>query len=288
MLVYKFATKRAIRTKSIDFGLLSDDEVRRMSVVEINNLSIYHRGVPQANAVNDIRMGTIDRRILCGSCGMDVRACPGHCGHIECQVPLFHISFLENTMRCLRSVCYFCSRLLISESDCLAMARDVSNGKVLFNMVYSVARTRKRCLCCGAPQPTYNRAGACGIKLDWPAETEWSSEEEREDVTSRVWSSVEASSILTRITDEDVVLMGLDAERAHPKHTVRSTVLVPPPISRPAIMQSTGSRVRGQDDITHTLQNVLKRSLELKQYIATNDWKKTDPMIASTHSAACV
>lgn len=57
MLVYKFSTRRAVRTKSIDFGLLSDDEVRKMSVVEVSNLSIYHRGVPQADAVNDIRMG---------------------------------------------------------------------------------------------------------------------------------------------------------------------------------------------------------------------------------------
>ena len=216
-----------------------------MSVVEITNLSIYHRGVPQANAVLDTRMGTIDRRIMCGSCGLDVRACPGHCGHIECHVPIFHISFLENTMRCLRSVCYFCSRLLLNSADCLSLARDLS-GKVLFNAVYMAARTRKRCMHCEGPQPTYSRAVGQGIRLDWPSDTCWESEEERAEVTGRLWSSVEACSILSHIPDEDVRLMGIDPTRSHPKHTVRATVLVPPPIARPAIMQSTGACPRNR------------------------------------------
>lgn len=56
MLTYKFSTRRATRTRSVDFGLLSADEIRNMSVAEVTNLSIYHRGVPQAGGVNDVKM----------------------------------------------------------------------------------------------------------------------------------------------------------------------------------------------------------------------------------------
>lgn len=39
--------------------------------------------------------------------------CPGHFGHIELAKPVFHVGFLGKTMKVLRCVCFFCSKLLV-------------------------------------------------------------------------------------------------------------------------------------------------------------------------------
>ena len=43
--------------------------------------------------------------------------CPGYFGHVNLAVPVFHIHFLTQTVKTLKSVCFRCSRLLISPND---------------------------------------------------------------------------------------------------------------------------------------------------------------------------
>lgn len=40
--------------------------------------------------------------------------CPGHFGHIELAKPVFHVGFLTKTLKVLRCVCFYCSKLLVS------------------------------------------------------------------------------------------------------------------------------------------------------------------------------
>jgi len=271
MLTYHFSRKRSLRTREVQFGLLSCDCIRKMAVCEVTNPNIYHRGTPQSGAINDLLMGTIDRRLRCATCNGDVRSCQGHPGCMELGVPVYSIGFLDTTLKVLRSVCYCCSALLLAEEDARALGDDLE-GKLLFHAIYAAARMKKRCHRCDAPQPTFQRVGSV-IKMDWPADAlDAMTEEERGCVTNRPFSSVEAGSILNHITDEDARLMGFDTAYTHPRDLTPSCLLVPPPIARPAICQSTGSRIRGQDDITHTLQSILKKAIDVKSYIAAHDW----------------
>uniref|UniRef100_A0A8B9EN94 DNA-directed RNA polymerase subunit n=1 Tax=Anser cygnoides TaxID=8845 RepID=A0A8B9EN94_ANSCY len=43
--------------------------------------------------------------------------CPGHFGHIELAKPVFHVGFLGKTMKILRCVCFFCSKLLVDANN---------------------------------------------------------------------------------------------------------------------------------------------------------------------------
>ena len=70
--------------------------------------------------------------------------------------------------------------------------------------------------------------------------------------------------------------MGLDPKLCHPGHLILEALLVPPPITRPAIMASEGSRSRGQDDLTHKLQDINKRSIELAHEMKGKTWKNVD------------
>lgn len=40
--------------------------------------------------------------------------CPGHFGHIDLAKPVFHIGFITKTIKILRCVCFYCSKLLVS------------------------------------------------------------------------------------------------------------------------------------------------------------------------------
>lgn len=50
------------------FTILSPDEIRAMSVVEVHESMLYERGLPRNNSVIDLRMGTSDRRFRCSTC----------------------------------------------------------------------------------------------------------------------------------------------------------------------------------------------------------------------------
>lgn len=53
----------------MEFGLLNSDEVARMSVVKIDKERIYDdKGSPVFGAINDPRMGTMDKEIRCFTC----------------------------------------------------------------------------------------------------------------------------------------------------------------------------------------------------------------------------
>ena len=72
--------------------------------------------------------------------------------------------------------------------------------------------------------------------------------------------------------DEDYLLMGFNPKRSHPKYCIMHYLSVCPPVARPAIMASEGSRARGQDDLTHKLQDINKKNLEVKEILCAEGW----------------
>ena len=59
---YSLSDKKSNRIAGVQFGIMKDKDIERLSVVEVNDVNIYHRGIPQKNGINDTRMGTVDRR----------------------------------------------------------------------------------------------------------------------------------------------------------------------------------------------------------------------------------
>lgn len=62
---------------AIDFGILNEREIRGLSVCTVTDPIVYDRNVPRVNGVNDLRMGTVDRRLRCGTCTATMDECPG-------------------------------------------------------------------------------------------------------------------------------------------------------------------------------------------------------------------
>lgn len=233
-----------------------------MSTCEVTDTTIYNKGVPNPFGINDHRMGSVDRRHLCGTCCRDVRLCQGHTGHIALSYPMYHVSFFEMTLKCLRCVCFSCSVVLASDDEKMSLGEF---GKNRFNSLYSTLKTRKKCFKCQFPQPTYIRC-PLGIKTSWTADTSWESEDEKEYCT-QPFMQHDALSILKRISDADCLFLGLDPKVCHPKHLIITNMMVAPPIARPAFMTSEGSKSRGQDDITMKYQDINKKSIDIAQVL---------------------
>ena len=214
-----------------------------MSLVAVKDTTIYYRGLPNPYGINDHRMGTVDRRLLCGTCGRDVKECQGHVGHIELAFPMYHIGFMDACFKTLRCVCFACSRCLLTDDE-LAHYSAHDEGKGRFQSVYNAVKTRKRCHHCGMPQPTYTRL-SLSIKCDWQPDLEWESKDE-EAFCTRAFTQREALSILTHIPEADASAMGFNSF-CKPRDMILCSVLVPPPVARPAIMASEGSLLAPPD-----------------------------------------
>lgn len=70
-------------------------------------------GRPKLGGLMDPRQGTIDRFSRCQTCAGNMTECPGHFGHIELAKPVFHVGFYKMIIKCLRCVCFYCSKLLV-------------------------------------------------------------------------------------------------------------------------------------------------------------------------------
>ena len=106
-------------TRRVQFGIFGPDEVRRISVTDggIQYPEIYENGRPKLGGLMDPRQGVIDRVSRCQTCAGNMTECPGHFGHLELAKPVFHIGFLNKSIKVLRCVCFYCSKMLISPSN---------------------------------------------------------------------------------------------------------------------------------------------------------------------------
>lgn len=89
---------------------------RRMSVTEggIRFPETMEAGRPKLGGLMDPRQGVIDRNSRCQTCAGNMTECPGHFGHIDLAKPVFHVGFVTKTIKILRCVCFYCSKLLVN------------------------------------------------------------------------------------------------------------------------------------------------------------------------------
>ncbi|MED6109060.1 DNA-directed RNA polymerase II subunit rpb1 [Stylosanthes scabra] len=99
---FPYSSAETAMIRALRFQILSPDDLRRMSVVEIK------RGI---RGLSDRRLGTVDENIDCDTCEADMDHCPGHFGHLELAKPVFHVGFLNTILAVMRCVCFNCSKI---------------------------------------------------------------------------------------------------------------------------------------------------------------------------------
>ncbi|MEE9541320.1 MAG: DNA-directed RNA polymerase subunit A'/A'', partial [Candidatus Thorarchaeota archaeon] len=240
------------------FGILSPQKIRRLSVTEIRTADTYDEdGAPITLGLMDGRLGTLEPRQRCRTCGNTAIRCPGHFGHIELAVPIVHIVFNKTIYSLLWATCRNCGRVLLS-TDRIAQIRATFErglkltGTVRSDLYKNILREArgKECPHCGSAQ----------YKTEFTKPTAF--HEILEEGAQRLTPSM-IRERLERIPDDDLGLFGFNPKTARPEWMVLQVIPVPPVYVRPSITLESG--IRSEDDLTHKLVDIIRINQRLKE-----------------------
>jgi DNA-directed RNA polymerase subunit A' len=243
----------------INFGMFSPQDVRRLSVVEIQTPDTYDEdGAPISAGLMDGRLGTLEPRQRCKTCGNTAIRCPGHFGHIELAVPIIHIEFTKIIYDLLRATCRNCGRIMLPD-DVIARAKTRVEktiqllGLVPDDVYKAIMQETKRRQCphCAAVQ----------YKITFEKPTKFS--EQIPESGSETLTPSMVRERLERITDDDLELLGFNPKTARPEWMVLQVLPVPPVYVRPSITLESG--IRSEDDLTHKLVDIIRINQRLKE-----------------------
>ncbi|KAK3310240.1 DNA-directed RNA polymerase II subunit RPB1 [Chaetomium strumarium] len=283
-----------IRTiKEIQFGLLSPEEIKGMSVCHILYPETMDetRTKPRDGGLNDPLLGSVDRQFKCKTCGENMSECPGHFGHIELARPVFHPGFIRRTKKLLEVVCHNCGKVLADRSDPQYLAAmKVRDPKVRFKRVWDICKAKKRCdndppkaagdgdfNPNGDSAPLLSGHGGCGNVqpvIRQQALTLWAHYEHKDEdgiknKEKKVITPEMALNIFRRMSDEEMIDIGLNISQARPEWMIITVLPVPPPPVRPSIsMDGTGTGLRNEDDLTYKLGDIIRANGNVRQAIA--------------------
>lgn len=248
----------------VQFSLMSPQEIRAIGEVEVRHSSMYQGGLPKSNGLNDVRMGTTDKRYRCGTCREDLISCPGHTGYINLNAPVLHIGYVDTVCKILRCICYWCSSLKIKKEDPQWSNRS-KKSKVWLSKVSAYCKSKDRCPTCDCIQPQISKVGSL-IKAEFKCKREdFGDADELYEAAKKPLTIERIRLMLKHMSDEDVNFLGFNAQITRPEWMVLTVLLVPPPAIRPSVIISDGSRSRGQDDITIKLQEIQKVNLSIQK-----------------------
>ena len=276
---------------SLEMGLLSAEDIRAMSKVEVISAGAFQDNnpandqTPVMNGVQDLRMGSVDNKLRCGTCHLtfdDVEgtfSCQGHFGHVELAVPIPKLQFLGTfknqaikthpLLNALNRVCYHCSRLMlpqgIIDSATPKIMSVFENNKrnyggytQLRNRVSDTFKSyhgtkpeeRQPCPHCleFSPQVEFSHTNAA-FTFDLPDERYFNGDTGFGDFTTPY-------NILKNTIDEDVYFLGMDPKLARPEDLFFAALPVAPNTARP---QRTlpGKKLKELDDLTKLYQDVV-------------------------------
>jgi|APSaa5957512622_1039677.scaffolds.fasta_scaffold02412_2 DNA-directed RNA polymerase subunit A' len=224
------------RISKMRFSLLSPEQIKKLSVAKIVTPELYDvDGYPVDGGLMDLRLGAVDPGVRCRTCGGRLKECLGHPGVIELARPVVHIKYLPIIDLVLRSTCEACGKALIKEEK--DMKKDLV-GRI------KRAKDGKKCPHCSIIQER--------VRLEKPTSFR--------SGRRRLFPS-EIRERLVKVSDEDLKILGINAETLRPEWAIMTLLLVPPVTVRPSITLESGER--SEDDLTHKLSDIIRSNQRL-------------------------
>ena len=271
--------KNSSKIIGIQFSILSPDEIRNNSVVEITNRDTYINNKPVMGGLFDPRMGVLEPGLICPTDGLDYINTPGYFGHIELAKPVFYIQYLPTITKILKCICFKCSKLLISKEKYHYLLNKPSEER--WNTVYSIASKVKRCgdeihNGCGCRQPDkIKKEEISTLIAEWQVK---SGSENGESITTNLQPEF-IIRLFKRISDDDISFMGFSPIWSRPDSMICQVLAIPPPAVRPSVKHD--AQQRSEDDLSHILVNIIKTNKTLQEKIQQDspghiidDWAK--------------
>ncbi len=250
-----------MKTEAVDhikFGVMNPEYVKALGVVKLTVPDTYNEdGYPIDGGLLDQRLGVIDPGLICKTCGARAKSCPGHFGRIELVRPAIHSEFGKVLYMILQSTCRNCNRLLLDDES-LAKYRDSKpidveslvieegEGQEVKSAMLKRLKDIKKCERCGTVKkklkfslPTYFYVDDYKLKPN------------------------EIKDMVSKISNDDLKILGVDAENSRPEWLIIDILLVPPVNVRPSITLESGER--SEDELTHKLVDIMRINQRLEQ-----------------------
>ena len=275
---------------SLEMGVMSAQEIRDMSKVEVLSAGAFQDNNPEneqtpvLNGVHDLRLGSTDKKLNCGTCNHkfdDIEgtfSCQGHFGHIELAVPIPKLQFLgtrkslakdsDPIMNALNRVCYHCSRLLIPQGAIDSAKSTImsvfENNKRNYGG-YSVIRNRVNEIYTKFNGTKPEDKAPCPHCMEFSpkvrfnhisAQFSFVQPDERYSNGDTGFDFGTAYSILENISDEDAYFLGMDPSKARPEDMFFTAMPVSPNHARPTL-QLPGKKIKELNDLTKLYQDVV-------------------------------
>jgi len=268
----------------------------------------------------DTRLGVCAKTATCATCRKKVLECAGHFGHVEFELPVFHIGYFKHTLTICQIVCKTCSAILLTDTERESYLRKSRRPELDSLMRMAVFKkiilTCKKCVVCprcSAFNGTVKKLpGAKTLKLGHEkfkgkgkgnALAAENLDELRvgaaeaanynADVGQHMQKSMEDLSplfvleLFKRITDEDCELLYMDPKIGRPEHLLLASLLVPPVPIRPSVAMDSGGG-SNEDDLTMKMteilgvNNALRTAVEkgAQVKIVVEDWNQLQVQVA--------
>jgi|TARA_B100001971_G_C18255510_1_gene581740 DNA-directed RNA polymerase subunit A' len=242
---------------TITFGLLSSDDVKRLSHVKVVTPELYDKeGYPVDGGLMDTRMGVIDPGLTCRTCGEKLKDCSGHFGYIDLARPIIHVKYIRVILDLLRSTCKDCGRILLDDTKIASHKeyldsldkKDTLSRRKRTKLIRDSLKNIRKCPHCKEKQYT--------IKIEKP--TTFTENDKR-------ITPIEIKARLEKIQGVDTELVGFNIEHSKPSSTILTLLFIPPVTMRPSITLESGER--SEDDLTHKLGDIVRINQRLFENI---------------------
>jgi DNA-directed RNA polymerase III subunit RPC1 len=274
------------RISEIQFALMSPTDMKKVSEFSVWSQELYRMPArkPAPNGVLDQRLGVADKAAACRTCNKKVTECAGHFGHVEFQLPLFHIGFFKHTLTICQCICKSCSAILLTANDREAFLRKIRKPSIdalmkasIFKKIIEKCKKSHKCERCGAFNGAVKKLSNVGtLKLAHEKFKGKPAEADKESLHANLKAAVEYNpelnqhlqkaqedlspmvvlELFKQITDEDCELLWMDPTIGRPEHLLLSAILVPPVPIRPSVAMDTGAG-SNEDDLTVKMQEIL-------------------------------
>ena len=96
---------------SVSFSFYDPKEAREISVKRVTNPVLFDAlNNPVVDGLYDPAFGPIEQFGVCSTCGLSQHHCPGHFGHIDLVVPVYHPLLFPTVTKVLRCACLNCHK----------------------------------------------------------------------------------------------------------------------------------------------------------------------------------
>ncbi|KAA0185973.1 hypothetical protein HAZT_HAZT003284 [Hyalella azteca] len=214
----------------------------------------------------------------CSTCGKAIEECPGHFGHVDLHLPVYHWGYFKNVVQIMQCICKSCARLLL-KPDVIAKftlqsrknANDYLKKKAMLKKVNEMCKKVRVCPHCQSLNGVVKKLAPMkiihekfrGAKKDDSARQKYMNQynslvQHAPDVSSQLPSNpveliypAEVLKLFNSMDPQDVCVLCMDEQYSHPRDLIITRLPVAPNCVRPSVFSDLKKPGSNEDDISN-------------------------------------